>query len=109
MTLGVRFDDEARLELRLAIEWYELHAPGFRARFVAAMDRVLERLRVVPGSASLVSGLRSQVQVRRTIVEGFPFWLVFLERPAEIYVVAVAHMRREPNFWTDRLDRDRRR
>ena len=81
MTLGVRFDDEARLELRLAIEWYELHATDFRTRFIEAIDRVLERLRAVPGSSSLVKGLRSQSPVRRAIVEGFPFWLVFLVLP----------------------------
>jgi hypothetical protein len=37
--------------------------------------------------------------VRKIVVEGFPYWVVYRELPAELYIIAIAHFRRKPGYW----------
>jgi toxin ParE1/3/4 len=41
---------------------------------------------------------------RRYRLSGFPYALVYVERPESIVVIAVAHLRRRPGYWRRRLD-----
>lgn len=36
-------------------------------------------------------------------VAGFPYRLVYLVQPADVVVVALAHEKRKPGYWRDRL------
>ena len=40
---------------------------------------------------------------RRVILDRFPFFVVFRERLHDIQIVAVAHTKRRPGYWTRRL------
>lgn len=40
---------------------------------------------------------------RRCLLNRFPYQLVYQQRPDGILIVAVMHLRREPNYWVDRL------
>jgi hypothetical protein len=42
-------------------------------------------------------------EVRRVMLKRFPYWVVVLERPSEVVLVAVAHMKRRPDYWRRRL------
>ena len=35
-------------------------------------------------------------------VEGFPYAVIYTERPGVVRVVAVAHTHRRPGYWQDR-------
>ena len=41
--------------------------------------------------------------VGRCLMDGFPYAVIYVCRPDEIVVVAVAHTRRRPLYWLDRL------
>ncbi len=41
--------------------------------------------------------------VRRVAVKRFPYHVFYLEAPEELRILAVAHDRREPDYWTTRL------
>jgi hypothetical protein len=43
------------------------------------------------------------LEVRRALLPRFPYALVFLELQAEIRVLAVAHAKRHPDYWLNRL------
>ena len=43
MTLRVAFEPEATAELEAAALWYEDQQPGLGLRFLAAVDRTVER------------------------------------------------------------------
>jgi toxin ParE1/3/4 len=49
--------------------------------------------------ATLCAGLR------RYLFHRFPYMLVYRETGAVILVIAVAHARRRPGFWKERLSR----
>jgi hypothetical protein len=42
--------------------------------------------------------------VRRILLERFPYAVIVLCRPEETVVVAVAHTRRRPLYWLERLN-----
>ena len=42
---------------------------------------------------------------RRLFAHGFPYGVIYVARPDAIWIVAVMHVRREPDYWKDRLAR----
>jgi hypothetical protein len=49
-------------------------------------------------------GTPGKFHTRSWKVRRFPFRLVYLEEPARIWIVAVAHLSRKPGYWLERLD-----
>ena len=43
------------------------------------------------------------LEVRRALLPRFPYALVFLELQTEIRVLVVAHAKRNPDYWLNRL------
>lgn len=101
---SVRVLEAAAAEAAEAAAWYEDQRPGlgseFRSEFRAAIDRLHEG--VVPGKQW--RGPLGERGVRRLLMRRFPFSVVFVTAGAEDAVVlAIAHQRRRPNYWRDRL------
>ena len=42
---------------------------------------------------------------RRVFANGFPYAVVYVARPDAIWIVAVMHVRREPAYWKDLLEK----
>jgi hypothetical protein len=40
-------------------------------------------------------------------MQRFPFSVVYLDDPESVTIVAIAHSKRKPGYWKDRLYRDR--
>ena len=40
---------------------------------------------------------------RRAFADGFPYVVIYVTRPDVVWIVAVMHVRREPNYWKGRL------
>ena len=47
--------------------------------------------------------LPTELPVRRFAVKRFPYHVFYLEAPLEIRILAVAHDRRKPGYWKNRL------
>ena len=82
MAKPIRFSRHAREEVLEAGRWYERQRRGLRAEFLASLDE----------------------RVKRVHLERFPFSLIFIELPDRIRILAVAHNRRKPFYWRDRVD-----
>lgn len=97
MNLSVIFRRQARREFDEAADWYEQRRAGLGARFVAAVERVLDQAEGNPGRyAEVLEG------VREGIVQGFPYCVYFREEGEEIVVLAVFHASRDPAVWQSR-------
>jgi plasmid stabilization system protein ParE len=94
----VRYLTPARDEFLAALEFYEREAPGLGADFDAEVREVGSRLVEYPNIGSPFGD-----GTRRVLLQGFPFSLIYEVAASEILVVAVAHHRRRPNYWRDRL------
>jgi plasmid stabilization system protein ParE len=99
----VRFDDEADAEYRLAGRWYEARRERLGIEFFDAVDVTIDRLVSAPRAGSMVRGLPADLTVRRRAVTRFPYHVVYSELESHIRILAIAHDRRKPGYWHDRL------
>ncbi|MBI5967941.1 MAG: type II toxin-antitoxin system RelE/ParE family toxin [Deltaproteobacteria bacterium] len=89
---------EAVAEARAAAQWYrERSAPAANA-FLAEVDRSVEKIAEDPEIwPRYVAG------TRRFLLQRFPFSVVYRQVSGKIEIVAIAHGRRRPGYWKDRL------
>ena len=97
------FEEEAAAELIDAAAWYERERKGFGALFVAEVRRTVARAADLPRSGPRVAGCHPDRDVRRFVVRRFPYLVVTAIVSGERAVVAVAHGRRRPGYWRDRV------
>ena len=83
--------------------WYEDRQPGLADKFLAELHLALESIRGNPHGLPLLECYSGTHEVRRCLMHRFPFAVICVCRPEEIVVVAVAHTRRRPLYWLDRL------
>ena len=86
-----------------AASWYDDQQDGLGDEFLDEVQDAWETIRLAPESVARHEQYSGKHEVRRCILKRFPFSVVFLCRPSEIYVVAVAHTRRRPLYWLNRL------
>ena len=93
------FHPLARQKLRDAAIHYEGQQAGLGEKFVAAVGAGLKQIEQSP-----VLWRRIRGDVRRYLVKVFPYGIVYAPRPGEIFILAVMHLKREPDYWLGRLD-----
>jgi toxin ParE1/3/4 len=97
------FEAEAVAELEAAAAWYEHERQGFGTLLVSEVRRAVNRAADLPRSGRRVSGTEPARDVRRFVVRRFPYVVVTAIIAGQRAVVAVAHDRRRPGYWRDRL------
>ncbi len=104
MTKQVRILDEAVAEVEEASVWYEEKSTGLGLAFLAAVDRSIEPLSQWPLAGTLTDGVNESLEARWMSVGSFPYYLAFVTSEEHITVLAVAHERRRPRYWSNRAD-----
>jgi plasmid stabilization system protein ParE len=97
-TLGVL--PEAEEELAQAAEWYEAKRIGLGVELIAIVDRAFDEIQDAPLSYAL---WRTDRPYRRKVVTRFPYVVFFRADGDAVEVIAVAHAKRRPGFWLDRV------
>ena len=90
--------EEAEREFIESVDYYESRAPGLGLRFrdeIAAMVEWIARFPELPR-------LRRK-RYRRVNLQVFPHYVAYIIRSDRIWVVAIAHGHRRPEFWIDRI------
>lgn len=94
----LKYHPSARLEIKAAHAWYLRKsvqvADGFYEELLPALDRVQEQPRLYP---TYLYG------TQRAVLNRYPFSVVYRELLNEIQIVAVAHAKRRPGYWAERL------
>lgn len=103
MTKPVRFSREARDEALEAARWYAARRPELRAGFLADLDAAVENVVRYASHLGPLRGIDPALAVRRLFFKRFPYSLFFIELPTRYRVLAVAHARRRPFYWRDRI------
>jgi plasmid stabilization system protein ParE len=91
------FSRDARAEFSDGESYYERQMPGLGARFRADVRDALKRLRHWPLAAPVERG-----EIRRVILSRFPYKLLYSVETGHIYIIAVAHLHRAPDYWVER-------
>lgn len=96
--IGYRFLLPAEEEMTEASVFYEAATSGLGAGFLGEVQRVVNILREHPELGQPVGrGLR------RALLHRFPFSLIYSVEVDAVLIVAVAHQRRRPEYWKNRI------
>ena len=98
--IGFRYLPPAEEEVTEAARFYEGQARGLGTEFLDDVQRAIDRLRDNP-----MLGQTVEDDLRRSLLSRFPFSLIYTVEPDNLLIVAVAHQRRRPNYWKERVDR----
>lgn len=100
MSLPVTLEPEARAEYDDAHTTCRRARKGLAPRFRAAVNDCLQRLR----SSALVHQVIYPPDVRRALVAGFPYAVIYRVKPTEVRVISILHTSRDPGVWQWRAD-----
>lgn len=89
---------EADDEFQAAIEVYQAESQELGVGFYREVLTTLARIESHPKAWPRLRGA-----VRKCLVTGFPYKLLYTIEPDRILVVAVMHAKRRPDYWTARL------
>lgn len=92
------FHPEAEAEFVAAVDWYEARSPGLGADFAAEIHAAIQRAVSLPLAWPRVDG-----DIRRVLASRFPYGVLYAPRGGRIHILAVMHLRREPDYWKQRL------
>ncbi|MEM1115589.1 MAG: type II toxin-antitoxin system RelE/ParE family toxin [Bacteroidota bacterium] len=95
----VRFHPDARAELLAAATYYEERSDGLGGQFIDEAQRVFDLIAESPGLGSPVLG---QDPYRRWSLRRFPHHVIYRATEEALFVLAVAHDRRRPGYWSER-------
>ncbi|SNS91032.1 hypothetical protein SAMN06309944_1330 [Micrococcales bacterium KH10] len=90
-------------EYRRAAQWYEEKRPGWGDVFMDAVDAAVDSIRDPSVNWGFYRNQERSPQLYSRSVAGFPFKIVYLRSGREIYVLAYAHERKRPGYWSERL------
>lgn len=93
----------AELEAAQAALWYDEQRMGLGDEFLDELHAAFERIRETPTLFPELEHYAGTHDVRRCRVKRFPYLAVFVNRPEELLIVAIAHVRRRPLYWLERL------
>lgn len=92
------FHREALEEYAQAARDYAASSPELGGRFYNEIERLIGEVCRAP---TLYRRLRGPV--RRHFSTVFPFAILYEDKADHVRIVAVMPMRRDPNYWTDRV------
>ena len=93
----VTFHALAERELADAAGHYDSESPGLGSRFLAEARRCASVILEYPNSGATLVG-----QVRRHLLRGFPYGLLYSVKADGVRILAVMHLRRRPSYWVER-------
>ena len=93
----VELAPEAILEIDEAFDWYLEKNPRASEAFLAEVDHGLTLISVSPQLWPFF-----EPGARKYVLPSFPYSLVYREVENGIKVIAVAHHKRRPRYWTSR-------
>ena len=96
-----RFHPEALEEYRESALYYNVVYPALAARFVTSIEEGINQILLFPEAWQPV-----EEDVRRHLVEHFPFGLYYTIEDNVILIHAVMHLSRKPGYWKSRKNKN---
>ena len=96
--MEVKLIEPAQIELEDAIEYYNIQSAGLGDRFFNEVLDMIEVIKIFPKAWTHISR-----NTRKAILKNFPYNLIYTIYHNKIYILAVAHQHREPEYWVNRI------
>jgi len=91
------FHEDAQRELDKAVEYYEDCQVGLGLEFAQEVYAAIARVIQFPDAWAPMSR-----NTRRCLVNRFPFGIIYQVKSRDVRIIAVADLRRGPQYWGDR-------
>jgi hypothetical protein len=95
--MNYSFHPEARIELNHATDYYEECRRGLGLDFAKEIYTTINRIIHFPEAWSKLSK-----NTRRCLTNRFPFGVIYRVTNQEIFIIAVMHLSKKPNYWNKR-------
>jgi toxin ParE1/3/4 len=94
----IELHKNAAADYQVAFDWYFDRSPLAAQKFDEELGYALQRIAENPQRWPM-----NILGTRKFFLRHFPFAVVYRELPSVIQILAVAHGRRKPDYWRDRL------
>jgi plasmid stabilization system protein ParE len=94
----LRIRSETREEIDSAFEWYFKRSPKAADAFLTEVETSLQQIASQPHLYPIFTK-----NIRKRVMKGFPYSVVFREDAGAILVLAVAHAKRRFGYWRGRI------
>lgn len=91
------FHPDAEEELVSAVDYYEEREPGLGYDFATEVFTGIQNIINYPTAWPVM-----EEDIRRCLINRFPFGIVYTVEQGEIFVLAIMHLRRHPDYWKER-------
>jgi len=91
------FHPDAELELNAAVDYYEECKTNLGSEFAYEVQKTIQRILELPNSWQ-----KLDQEIRRCLINRFPFGIIYYQRDNEIVILAVMQLQRKPNYWKER-------
>lgn len=95
--MQIRYSAAAKNELNDACDWFERQQPGLGVRLRDEVRKATLQIARTPLLFPIEMG-----EVRRYIMNPFSYTLRYVLRSDEVWVMAVSHQHRHPDYWVER-------
>jgi toxin ParE1/3/4 len=92
------FHPDIQIEVQLAYDWYDGKSSGLGEEFLKELDTAFESISAKPSMWPLFSK-----GFRRYLLKRFPFGIIYNVDKTNVYIVAVMHLSRKPEYWENRI------
>lgn len=96
--MNYSFHPEAEEEFLGAMEYYEDHEEGLGFDFAVEVHDAIGRAAEHPKAWPIIEG-----EVRRCLTTRFPYGVLYSQEADGIFILAVMHLHRDPDYWKHRL------
>jgi plasmid stabilization system protein ParE len=92
--MKIIFSSLAKQEMEDATRFYELELPGLGRQFRQEVKEAALRICAYPEGWSKEKG-----EIRKCLLHRFPYKLLYSIEQDHIFIIAVAHLHRRPDYW----------
>ena len=93
-----RFHPEADAEFTEALRYYAGLSPELGARFYDEVEAAIADACAHPRHFRMIDP-----PLRRRLLAGFPYALLYIDEPDRVWISAVAPLKRDPGYWRHRV------
>jgi len=92
------FHNEAEDEFNNAIDYYEKVQKGLGYDFAIEIYESIDRIRAFPEAWPTLED-----DIRRCLTKRFPYGIIYSIEPEGIFILAIMHLKRDPDYWKSRI------
>ena len=93
------FHPEAEIEFFDAIDYYEDCEKGLGYDFSIEVYSAIEMILNFPNAWTILED-----EIRRCLIRRFPYGLLYAIDEDRIFILAVMHLHRDPEYWKNRVE-----